>query len=523
MFISLFFFLTVLCCSNGTDNNALNEQEPQKVHSNVFTVRIDKNSTYQVIDHFGASDAWSCQFVGKWPSPKKEAIADLLFSREMNENGDPKGIGLSLWRFNVGAGSAEQGSASDIADEWRRAESFLQEDGSYDWGRQAGQVWFAKAAQVRGVDKLLLFSNSPPVCLTKNGKANTDNGEVNLDASDFADFGDFLADVTVGLQDRFGLTVNYISPINEPQWDWKNGQEGCPYFNGDIAKVVRALNNSLVTKNLTATIDLPEAVQISFLYENGNRGDRGNQITEFFNPGSTNYIGDLSNIGGAISGHGYFTTFPFDKFVKTRRQLYSSMTSMSSNFKYWMSEYTLLEDNAQINGNGRDLAMDPALYMAKVIHTDLDIAQASAWHWWLGVSPYDYKDGLVYVDLNKQDGNYYESKLLWALGNYSRFVRPGYKRIKLESIINGEFGSGSDNENFLFTGYKDPNSPKIVLVLINSNPEAMDIQLQNQNSIVHNMEAYVTSKSSNLKKTDLEDKGLVSIPGRSVVTIVIEN
>ena len=79
---------------------------------------------------------------------KREAIANLLFSTEFddqvvytlslpgsrlhsrrpfhhsflwaypslpsNTQGAPKGIGLSSWRFNIGAGSAEQGDASDI-------------------------------------------------------------------------------------------------------------------------------------------------------------------------------------------------------------------------------------------------------------------------------------------------------------------------------------------------------------------------------------------------------------------------
>ena len=41
---------------------------------------IDKDITYQEIDNFSASDAWRCQFVGKyWPQEKKEQIADLLF------------------------------------------------------------------------------------------------------------------------------------------------------------------------------------------------------------------------------------------------------------------------------------------------------------------------------------------------------------------------------------------------------------------------------------------------------------
>jgi hypothetical protein len=94
-----------------------------------------------------------------------------------------------------------------------------------------------------------------------------------------------------------------------------------------------------------------------------------------------------------------------------------------------MSEYCILGDNeGEIKGEGKDLGIDPALYMAKVIHNDLVNANASAWHWWIAISPYNYKDGLVYIDKNKTDGDFKSSKMLWALGNYSRFIRPGAVR-----------------------------------------------------------------------------------------------
>ncbi len=83
-------------------------------------VQVDPQAVCQTIDGFGASDAWQCQFVGKnWPLDKRERIADLLFSRELDPQGNPRGIGLSVWRFNVGAGTAEQGGGSGIRNPWR--------------------------------------------------------------------------------------------------------------------------------------------------------------------------------------------------------------------------------------------------------------------------------------------------------------------------------------------------------------------------------------------------------------------
>jgi hypothetical protein len=81
------------------------------------TISISTDNVVQTMDGFGGSDAWRCQFVGKnWPDQKKNAIADLLFSKEIDAEGNPKGIGLSIWRFNLGAGSTEQGENSRVSD-----------------------------------------------------------------------------------------------------------------------------------------------------------------------------------------------------------------------------------------------------------------------------------------------------------------------------------------------------------------------------------------------------------------------
>ena len=80
----------------------------------------------------------------------------------------------------------------------------------------------------------------------------------------------------------------------------------------------------------------------------------------------------------------------------------SNKISSVPDLAYWMSEYCILGGNeGEINGNGRDLGMKSALYLAQVIHQDLVIANAAAWNWWIAVSPYNYKDGLIYIDKNK--------------------------------------------------------------------------------------------------------------------------
>lgn len=123
---------------------------------------------------------------------------------------------------------------------------------------------------------------------------------------------------------------------------------------------------------------------------------------------------------------------------------------------FWQSEYCILGENAgEIKGGGVDLGMKTAMYVANVIHTDLVNAHASSWSWWLSVSANDFKDGLIYIfnkdqkgekDVNKYDADLFDSKLLWTLGNYSRFIRPNMQRI--------EVNIAQENARFLDLGIK---------------------------------------------------------------------
>lgn len=460
---------------------------------------VDPGKVYQTIDSFGASDAWACQFVGNWPEARKNKIADLLFSNELNADGSPKGIGLSMWRFNIGAGSAEQGEASGIGDEWRRAESFLNADGTYNWLRQAGQVWFLKAAKQRKVSQFLGFTNSPPVNYTANGKAYASKGKVNIAPEHYEDFANYLAQVIKGVERVSKIKFDYISPVNEPQWDWSDGgQEGCPYTNNEIAGVVKAINKAFVANKINSKIIIGEAGEIDYLYTKGNKPGKGFQISGFFKPGSPNYIGNLPFVARTITSHSYFTTSPMSTAVKMRATLADSVAKIPG-LNYWQSEYCILGGNAgEIDGNHRDLGIDAALYLASVIHTDLAVANASAWQWWTAISAYDYKDGLIYIDKNKTNGNFYTSKMLWALGNYSRFIKPGAKHIEVR------LSAEDSKKPLLVSAYK--KGKEVTLVIVNQNTEDVVIDLGADK--INYATTYTTSANEDLKPAVVKNENL---------------
>ncbi len=492
------------------------------INDDVLVVKLNTSKTFQTIRNFGASDAWSTQFVGKnWPEETKNKIAKLLFSTTNKTDGSPEGIGLTAWRFNIGAGSIEQGNNSQIKDEWRRAESFLTAKGTYDWNKQSGQLWFLKEAKNYGVKTFIGFVNSPPVYFTKNNKAwSADGISSNLAENNYVKYANFLSSVVKGIANKTGVNFNYISPFNEPQWDWKCcNQEGSPWNNKEIFDAVNAIDKSFKKNNISSKIEISEAGKIDALYSNADKANRGNQIAYFFDKNSDGFVGDLNSIPKKIAGHSYFSTWNLKNSINTRKQLNKKIQAVNSDLEYWMTEYCILENNERIKGNKRDLGIDAALYMARVIHSDLVFANASAWHWWLAISPYNYKDGLIYIDNNKFNGNYYESKMLWTLGHYSRFVKPEMKRIA-STLTNFK----EDNiDGVLQSSYM--SNDEIVIVFVNQLNKSENIKISGIPEGFSSIELYQTTEdvTENLKKVStINSNETFTLAKRSLVTCVLK-
>ncbi|WP_296124088.1 glycoside hydrolase [uncultured Bacteroides sp.] len=517
------------------------ETPPVPVYSDIRTMSIKLNQEQQTIDGFGASDAWRCQMVGKyWPEAKKNAIADLLFSKEVDEKGNPKGIGLSIWRFYLGAGSMEQGLESDISDEWRRAECFQAVDGTYDWQKQEGQRWFLQAARQRGVEKYLAFTISAPVHMTLSGKAfSSQKQNMNIKADMMPAYADFLVDCIDNLQKNEKVTFDYLSPVNEPQWDWmvgdngKASQEGTPATNAEIYQLTSLLSERLHERGLTTKIVLGEAGTINYLYEDVNSETRDNQIDDFWKTSSPLSIASLPNVENVITGHSYFSVWPVNDQVQYRQKL-NAKVKQYPDLKYWQTEYCVLENAGESElpsggGGQRDLGMKTAIFVARIIHNDLVVANASSWQWWTSLTRADYKDGLVYLDDGnssgsqspeycKKDGYARPSKLMWALGNYSRFIRPGMKRIEVEN--QNPVQAATD---VMISAYKDIATKKLVIVAINAGEEERTYRLDIDGDLKNKtLTPYITSESSDLEKGEAVAIDNIIIPAKSIVSYIGE-
>lgn len=494
-------------------------------------VKIDLGKTYQTVQDFGASDCWTAEYVSDYfGSAEKEKAARWLFSQQMDSYGNPEGIGLSCWRVNLGAGSASQGSSSNIDDETRRAECFMKADGTYDWSVCDGQQWFMQQAKDYGVDHFLLFSNSAPIYYTKSGKANTNGQSLSCNLKDdcYDDFAEFLATTTKHFVDE-GYNVTYIDPVNEPRFDWKDGQEGSPWDNGNIAKLATELDKSIASRNLKAKILIPEASSWDLLYSGSGRAS--NQIDAFFKSGSTNYIGDLASLAKVVAGHSYWT-FGNNTDLKDVREKVRD-AAKEYGLEVMQTEWSMLDAEPSTSAGfpaSYDAAtkMDIALYMGKLIYCDLNYGNMSGWSYWTAFAQekWSQKNRFYLIRMNakgdtgeesygdiKNGGTLTADKNLWVLGNYSRFIRPGYKRVDV---------SGADEMNALMaSSWLSADGNTLVTVLVNMNRISRNIALSLDGQSIQSIKTYVTDKDRDLQlDASLSDASGMEIPARSVVTVV---
>jgi hypothetical protein len=163
--------------------------------------------------------------------------------------------------------------------------------------------------------------------------------------------------------------------------------------------------------------------------------------------------------------------------------------------------------------------MDTALAVARVIHFDLVVAGASSWQWWLAVSPYDYKDGLIYVDHDPEDGEFCESKTLWALGNFSRFVRPGMIRVGVRRSDGATQEETADG--LMVSAFLDDDREIVATVLVNWSDRPVPVTVEVEGVRVEGWIPYVTSEACDLgAHAAVEPARTVEIPARSLVTLV---
>lgn len=524
------------------------ERESKNVNVTGKETTINTNTKYQTIDGFGASGAWWAQDLGRWSDKQIDVVTELLYGET--------GAGLDVYRYNLGGGSEND---TAIGDWRRRAEDFLSSSSNinnpatYDWNADAAaQKVLASVKRANPDFKLTLFSNTPPVSLTKNGKGYCDPHTTssswsstkvvfneNLASSNYQNFATYLCNCAKHFIDQ-GYNVTEISPINEPGWAWDGpSQEGCHYTAANARTFYNNYMIPAITKdsqlNGKVGVSVWECEQLQINSRDGNSDYYKTFLPNMFSS-STVYKRNNENIRNYVDSfdtHSYWASTAerqttandikgsnYSTIKKVRCTEYCQMTNDGNN-------NTLGYLNDPDNGgdySGLDIYFGLAL--ADIMYQDLTILNASEWDWWVACADGGYPDGLVYADYNNPN-DIKTSKRLWVMGNWARFVEEGAVRVQVTTGSN--FGKnlttaktyGTDKINYLEqTAYLNPDGSIVVVYINNSDTD----EYTTFGTAYNTFESYVTDANRDLEKYQYGGAGntVIHIPHKSVTTVVLK-
>jgi glucuronoarabinoxylan endo-1,4-beta-xylanase len=413
---------------------------------------VDWNNVHQRIDGFGASSAYD----GTWNT----AEADLLFSTNNNityQSATYNGIGLSLLRNHIVW--ANTTSASDTPG---TAETTIMKLAQ----ARGARVWSTPWTPAVGFKSTNDIYDSLPITNPVNGGTFLGSGN-NITNLNYASQ---LANYVAAMKSQ-GINLYAISVQNEPDAS-VNSYDACQWTGAQIHDFVTNLFSALAVKGVgTTKIILPESQ---------NWSDPHNLAGPAM--GDPNVAADV----GIIACHNYDGANGPANLAK-------------NNFgkALWETEVS------QLGGETSDIAN--GVYYAQRIFLFMTVAQANAWHYWW-IVPSGSETGLMTQNAGT-------TKRMFAVGNYSRFVRPNFNRINATST----------QPSALISAYKDSTSPAFAIVVVNTNVATDVIQTFNLNNFTAaSVTPWITSSTLSLAQQTAvnvtNSSFTYTVPAMSVVT-----
>lgn len=143
-------------------------------------------------------------------------------------------------------------------------------------------------------------------------------------------------------------------------------------------------------------------------------------------------------------------------------------------------------------------------------------ANASAYLYWIGAQTGNTNSHMIHLDLNA--GTVEPSKRLWALGQWSRFVRPGARRVAVSG------GSGS----LRTAAFRNEDGSVAVVVLNSGGDAALNVRLDAASSGDDQQPAsaktWVTDNSRAIEEIETsfaDGAATVNVLSRSMATVVL--
>ena len=380
----------------------------------------------QQIDGFGFSEAFHQAALLKGLEEKDQNdLLNLMFS----PNG---GMGYSILRNEIGDSSNVTGNPGGTV------VSIEPKQGEFNWTGDEDQIWLMNEAKKRGCTRFLSSAWSPPGWMKTNG----DIHEGELKPTMYQEYADYLATYVLEYKKRYDLDIYAISPTNEPGFTPPGKKwESCKWNGGQLTKFLR--------QNLIPTFEAKGVKAEIVINENNNwNADMINEILS--DPVCDKGI----NI---VAAHAYAqTTAPYMDIALRTGQF---GVAMEKRKRIWETEVS--------SGDANITNMNDGVYWARVLHTHMIEDNVSAWLYWWGAAAGSSRGSLITIDPATK--KYQLSKRFFTIGQYSRFIRPGFHRVD---------ANPTPAPHTFFSAYLDPTGKKLVCVAINDDAVEHPLTLQ---------------------------------------------
>jgi glucuronoarabinoxylan endo-1,4-beta-xylanase len=416
------------------------------------TITVNWSDQEQIIDGFGGS------VVGEpGVAPMTSAQAALWFSAS-------SGLGLSIVRLSIQpdfASCAAWAGSSNCATVSSGATVI------------AGEAKLAQLAQMNGVATFFASSWSPPAAMKRN-KLYRSGGDFIGNKANYALYASELASFAPLMFTRYGIPIYAISPQNEPEIS--QDYPTAVWTEAEFDAFFPYLHSAVAASGYGPLLMMPENAEWSATYD-------GLASTTMDDSAAGPYVGILAQ-------HGYAGD---NAIIKPET------------YTYKPSHLWLTEDASQ--SHTYDGTMQDALGWARIIHNYLTVANVNAFVFWQidgeGTNPGN-------TALTDASGN--PALRAYVLGNWSKFVRPGWKRV----------GTTDSPGNLLVTAFMGPNG-EAAIVVANESGSAVENQSFNVGTTMGTgVVPWITSSTQSLKSqppVSVSSGAFVfTIPGDSVVT-----
>ncbi|KAK3379178.1 glycoside hydrolase family 30 protein [Lasiosphaeria ovina] len=361
------------------------------------TITVDLSKTYQTIDGFGTSQAFQRAVqMSKLPEAEQRHALDLLFSTT-------KGAGLSILRNGIG--SSPDMSSDHMVSIAPKSPGSPSKDLIFAWdGSDNKQLWVSQEAQhTYGVQTIYADAWSAPGYMKTNG--NDANGGslcgVSGATCSSGDWKQAYANYLVRYIQYYkeaNVTITHVGFLNEPELTTSyasmrsNAQQAADF--------IKVLYPTLQKANLSS-------VGINCCDAEGWQSQAGML-------GTLKSVDDMLSV---ITAHSYTS---------------SPSSPMNTKHKTWQTEAGDLQ-GAWTSAWYKSGGAGEGWTWANNVYTALVNANASAYLYWVGVQAGNTNSHMVHISNGKVEA----SKRLWALGQWSLFVRPGAVRVGTSGSASG--------------------------------------------------------------------------------------